>query len=732
VILSLFLTCFTALVIGTLLLLLLGARIRFASRILGILLSTAVAVGSGELAAAVWRLPPGAVLVGEATLVLAGLVVALARPVWNPIGQAFYASFVSSALAYLGFAAWYTIAGGLSVLGAVASAVLFVLELFALTMASWYAFDGCDAICRGRWRRPDPAHDPRYVPAVSLQVPAYNEPPEMLIETIRSLEALDYPAFEIVVIDSNTKDESAWRPVEEYCRDRPRVRFVHADDLAGFKAGGLNLLLREHTPPGAELIGVVDADYRVDPSYLREVVGYFADPELAFLQTPQDYRDYEGNAYLTACYDAYRYFFAASMVSRNDRNSIIFAGTMGLVRRSMLEELGGWAEWCITEDAEMSLRMLRRGWSGLYIPRSYGNGIMPLTFAALKSQRFRWCFGGIQIVKRHLATLLPWRRDPGDHLSTAQRLDYLFGGLHWFNDMVYLGFTATLLVTGVLLFTTGRVAIRPLAGGLVLLPCALIASGVLRALWALRKRTGIGLGRALLAFANWLSLSWTVAIACLQSLFRSDAVFMRTPKSDEKGSVLTALRASWSETLVALVMWGAAAATIVASRATVFLAALYAWQGGVYATSPLMSIMNVHAKLPEHLERRRRTEWMRQRVAARWPYLVGATTGLAAVGVVAAVLFVGGANPGTPREPFTAPRANGDTSPLTALLNGNVHVHLPGSQASATPTPSVSLSASPTPTPTPTSTPSPTVSPTATASPTPTVTTSPSPTTSAS
>jgi cellulose synthase/poly-beta-1,6-N-acetylglucosamine synthase-like glycosyltransferase len=609
------------------------------------------------------------------------------------------------------------------VIGTVASGLLLVLEVGALTLAAWYTFDGCDVVCRGRWRRPEPRFDASYTPKVSLQVPAYNEPPDMLIETIRSLEAIDYPALDIIVIDDNTPDPETWKPVEEYCRDRPRVRFVHVDDLPGFKAGGLNYLLREHTAPDVELIGVIDADYLVDPGYLREVVGYFADPNLAFLQTPQDYRDYEGNTYLTACYDAYRYFFAESMPSRNDRNSIIFAGTMGLIRRPMLEELGGWAEWCITEDAEMSLRMLARGWSGLFIGRSFGKGIMPLTFASLKSQRFRWCFGGIQILRRHAGLLMPWRRGPKNRLSVAQRLDYLFGGMHWFNDLIYLGFTVTLLVTATLLLTTGRVAIRPLLGGLVLLPSALIASGVLRAVWTLRERTHIGIRRSLLAFANWLSMSWTVALACLQALIHSESVFMRTPKSDERQGVLAALRSAWAESTIAILLWVAGAAALTTSRVSAFLFVLYGWQGGVYATSPFMSVLNVRSKLSAELERRRRTEWRRERIAARWPYLLGAATGLIAIAVLAAVLFVGGANPGTPRPPFHTVRAEQPQSPIVALVRRSL-VSTPTPTPTATVSPTATISPSPTASPSATSV-SPTPSPTATTSPTPSATATP-------
>src|SRR5207247_8184941 len=228
---------------------------------------------------------------------------------------------------------------------------------------------------------------------------------------------------------------------------------------------------------------------------------------------------------------------------------------MGLIRRSILEKLGGWDEWCITEDAEASLRMLREGYSGLYVNRSYGRGIMPLTFASLKSQRFRWCFGGMQILRRHWRELMPWNRDSENRLSLAQRWDYLVGSLQWLNDLVYLGFSVVLLSTGALLLVKGHVGIRPLLGAVVLLPAALVVGGLLRAVWALRVRTGIGLSRALRAFANWLSLSWTVSLACLNGLLRRECVFLRTRKIADRRTLGGALWAARSETLLAAVLW---------------------------------------------------------------------------------------------------------------------------------------------------------------------------------
>ena len=136
----------------------------------------------------------------------------------------------------------------------------------------------------------------------------------------------------------------------------------------------------------------------------------------------------------------------------------------------------------------------------------------------------------------------------------------------------------------------------------MLLPSALIVSGIVRALWALRIKTSIGWSRAVLAFVNWLALSWTVALACLQGLTRSRGTFLRTPKTGEHNRLLAALWAARAETFWMLALWGAAAAAILNRRGTPFFLALLAWQGAVYSAAPYMSWLNQHTKLTPELD----------------------------------------------------------------------------------------------------------------------------------
>src|SRR3954454_656920 len=236
-----FLTCVVALASTSVLLFVLGHRLRFSSRIAGVLAAVLVAAGAGEGAARWWNLPSSYVEVGQALLLAVMLIVVVARPLWNPVGQVFFGAYVASVVTYLGAAAAITVTGGLAPLTIVASVALLALELLALTLSTSFAFETCDVLTRSRWARQIAPPDPNYVPKVSLQIAAYNEPPDMLIETIASVERIDYPNFEVLVIDNKTKNPHVWQPVAEYCNGRERVKFVHVDPWSGFKSGALNL-----------------------------------------------------------------------------------------------------------------------------------------------------------------------------------------------------------------------------------------------------------------------------------------------------------------------------------------------------------------------------------------------------------------------------------------------------------------------------------------------------------
>lgn len=260
---------------------------------------------------------------------------------------------------------------------------------------------------------------------------------------------------------------------------------------------------------------------------------------------------------------------------------------------------------------------------------------------------------------------MPWDRSPDNHLSVAQRLDYLIGGLQWLNDLVYLFFTIVLLTIAGLLLSGDSVAIRPLIGPTVLLPAALLVSGLIRATWALRQRTHISYRRALLAFVNWLSLSWTVALACAQGLLRREGVFLRTPKTESHDNLAAAFLAARAETIISLLLWGSAIALAVVAHPTALLLGLLTWQGVVYAAAPLTSWLAQRTQLTPELERRRRSETARERlVAAIRPVAVGSLVlGGAAACIFVAIIGLGSTKAGHPSNPFSVQQRSGSNGP---------------------------------------------------------------------
>lgn len=443
------------------------------------------------------------------------------------------------------------------------------------------------------------------LPKVTVQVPAYNEPPEMLVDTLNALSRLDYPDYEVIVIDNNTRDEAVWRPVEAHCQALgPRFKFFHVNPLAGFKAGALNFALSK-TAPDTQIIAVIDSDYRVEPGWLRDLAPSFSEANMAIVQAPQDYRDEHENAFKSMCYAEYRGFFHIGMITRNERNAIIQHGTMTLVRRRVLAALGGWAEWCICEDAELGLRVFEAGYQATYLPRSYGRGLMPDTFIDYKKQRFRWAYGAMQILRRHARAIL---RPSQSALTAGQRYHFLAGWLPWIADGLNLLFNFAAIGWSVAMILRPARIDPPLMVFSVL-PLSLFTFKLVKLVHLYTHRVGLGLRQTLAAAIAGLALSHTIGQAVLKGLVTHSEPFFRTPKHAERHTLSLALAGAWEEALMMLMLWSAAFGlqrlpTETASPdRTVWLAALLI-QSIPYTAAVLVSLasaLNLPAKL---LERR--------------------------------------------------------------------------------------------------------------------------------
>lgn len=511
----------------------------------------------GMMAEAMYSFTPSQLLL-VAVAATAGAV--LSRYSWRLYG---ILTFVSLLFVVLGYSI-YTLSSTLPEVPKEdlwLSILLFVAEISSLGMVLLYSFYTIDVAARKHWRRStvEAMFSPYYLPKVAIHVPTFNEPFELVRETLERVRKLDYPADRLVVMvaDDSTKPECS-APLESYCKAHG-IGYHRREDRTGYKAGALNMLL-ERTPADCNILAVLDADYQVEPEYLRETVGFFVDPDLGWLQTPQDYRNRHQSFLTEQYYLADAYFYRTILPSRNEENSIIFCGTMGMLRMRAVLDVGGWNETCITEDAELSVRLLNSGWNSLYVNKTYGRGLIPPTFEAYKKQHYRWAFGGGKILRTHA-----WRFLFG-RFTFRQRLDYLVGSFNWFEGLFIFGIALFILtMAGMDLMGLDVVTHHDTEILLVgLVPLFLLLDGLTRVHLVLRRAVNLTFGGTLRILGMWFSVKFSDMRAALKAMIGMSIPFVRTPKAparrpDKVESWGLALRLTRFETgMTLLLLLGAA------------------------------------------------------------------------------------------------------------------------------------------------------------------------------
>ncbi len=452
---------------------------------------------------------------------------------------------------------------------------------------------------RGRQSRPLRLATPNAAsPRVSIHLPIYNEPPEMVIETLTALRQLDYDNFEVIVVDNNTQASSVWQPVQQWCEQhKDTFKFFHVDPLPGFKAGALNYAISK-TDDAAQFIAVIDSDYTVHPDWLKDCMPEFTDSSVSIVQAPQDYRDADENAFKAMIYCEYAGFFGIGMVNRNVRNAIIQHGTMTIVRRDTLHKVGDWSNWCITEDAELGLRVLADGHRAVYVAKSYGRGLMPDNFIDFKKQRFRWAYGSVLIMRHHLSCLLGLNKSK---LDSAQRYHFVAGWLPWIAD----GFC--LLMNLIALSYAIMMAYMPYKYSppeviLSAIPIGFFVFKLIKMLMLYRVRLNASLLQSIAAGLSGLAVSHTISRAMLAGLYTKDIGFFRTPKRAEQHTFTKALGDAREELLLAIAL--ILAAVFMTTRYDFYLLDTQLWvtlllvQSIPYLSAVGVSLVSAYSSLP--------------------------------------------------------------------------------------------------------------------------------------
>ena len=329
------------------------------------------------------------------------------------------------ALATLNLDAWYL------------AVPMLVLEIHAAIGLGLFTFSLWDVD-----RRP-PRRTLRRLPRIAVVIPTYNEGPEILVPTIAAAVALE-PAHETWVLDDGERPE-----IEQLARALG-AHYLARPTHEHAKAGNLNHALGVID---AEIMAVLDADHVAAPEFLRATLGYFADPRVALVQTPQDFYnvtsfEHGGGVSMGEPFHEQTLFYRLLQPGKNRWNAAFWCGTNALVRVEALREIGGAATETITEDIHTTIRFHRRGWKTVYHNEVLARGLAADDAAQYQLQRNRWGTGAMQVLRKENPLFV-------SGLTMGQRLGYASTLVGWFDSWRTLGFL--LLPPAVLL--TGEIPI---------------------------------------------------------------------------------------------------------------------------------------------------------------------------------------------------------------------------------------------------------------------------------
>ena len=285
------------------------------------------------------------------------------------------------------------------------SAIFYGAELYGFLMSL--------LIVMTAWRRKhrEVAPAPRDV-TVDVFVPTYNEPLDVIRRTILGAMHMDYRHVTWLLDDGN-------RPEVAALAEELGCRYLARTSNEGAKAGNLNNGLLHAT---GEFVAIFDADHVPQRDFLDRLLGYFNDPNTALVQTPQDYFNLDSfqhgrNKRKTLIWHEQSFFHYVGQPGRDHWNAATFCGCSAVLRRSALDEIGGFPAVTVTEDMHAAVKLQKLGYDTAFHPEPLAFGIAPSDFPGFCRQRLRWGEGNMQVCREEG---IPFTRD----LTIAQRLCY--------------------------------------------------------------------------------------------------------------------------------------------------------------------------------------------------------------------------------------------------------------------------------------------------------------------
>ncbi len=455
--------------------------------------------------------------------------------------------------------------------------------LVILAVYGWHRYYLVYQYMRNKDRGPAMPPLPDSLPAVTVQLPIYNE----MYVADRLIDAvclIDYPRelLEIQVLDDSTDETTSVceRAVRRNAANGINITYIHRTDRTGYKAGALEAGLRVAR---GEFVAIFDADFIPTPDFLMRTVPFFADPKIAMVQARWGHinEDYSLLTKIQAILlDGH---FVLEHGGRN-RSGLFFNfnGTAGIWRRTAIADAGGWQHDTLTEDLDLSYRAQLRGWQFIFLPNLIAPAEVPVEMNAFKSQQHRWAKGSIQTCRKVLPRILR------SNLPLRVKGEAFFHLTANFNYLLMCVLSVLMAPSMVIRFNMGWYEMLLIDVPLFLAATASVANFYMVCQRELYPRTWTARLKYL-PFLMSIGIGLTVnnTRAVLEALFNRQSEFARTPKYRIEGSSDEWIGKKYRQSDVVQPMIELALGLYF--TATVF----YALANGIYGTVPFLILFQI-------------------------------------------------------------------------------------------------------------------------------------------
>ncbi|MFB9054909.1 glycosyltransferase family 2 protein [Formosa undariae] len=339
------------------------------------------------------------------------------------------------------------------------------------------------------------------------------EPIEMVTETLLAIKKVRYPHTTYLCDEENNGY------LKKFCLEHDIIH-VTRNVRTDAKAGNINNALKKAT---GDLCLVLDPDHIPSENFLEEVIPYFQEDSIGFVQTVQAYYNTTESKVAAGAAEQTFHFYGPLMMGMNSYGTVNAIGANCIFRRTALDSIGGHAPG-LSEDMHTAMQLHAKGWKSVYIPQSFTKGLVPATLTSFYQQQLKWSKGTFELLTEVYPKLCK-------HFTWRQKLHYGVLPLHYLSGLMFM---ISFLIPVIALFFS----ITPWKGNVLnfgLIVCPVIVSIIFIRFyvqqWVINKNErGIHLIGGLLLQCTW----WVFLIGVLFTFIRKKVVYIPTPKSDKE------------------------------------------------------------------------------------------------------------------------------------------------------------------------------------------------------